>query len=158
MNARDGENRLLILSLKRLRKFRIELVLRIKLEHSMMKSIDYWGSFTIGKLESKSSEEMIIEQSRTLKCLMLKVDKYRVLEDIVILELRKIFQEWETFIRERFLLPLLKQLPNWENPLMKNISEMQRLSILNSYRSSKKNRAIRNNRIWLDGWKKTKRK
>lgn len=158
MNARDGENRLLILSLKRLRKFRIELVLRIKLEHSMMKSIDYWGSFTIGKLESKSSEEMIIEQSRTLKCLMLKVDKFRVLEDIVILELRKIFREWETFIRERFLLPLLKQLPNWENPLMKNISEMQRLSILNSYRSSKKNRAIRNNRIWLDGWKKTKRK
>lgn len=148
MNARDGENRLLILSLKRLRKFRIELVLRIKLEHSMMKSIDYWDSFTIGKLESKSSEEMIIEQSRTRKCLMLKVDKFRALEDIVILELQKIFREWETFIRERFLLPLLKQLRNWENLLMKNISEMQRLSILNSYRSSKRNRAIRNNRIW----------
>ena len=148
MNARDGENRLLILSLKRLRKFRIELVLRIKLEHSMMKSIDYWDSFTIGKLESKSSEEMIIEQSRTRKCLMLKVDKFRALEDIVILELQKIFREWETFIRERFLLPLLKQLRTWENLLMKNISEMQRLSILNSYRSSKRNRAIRNNRIW----------
>ena len=148
MNARDGETRLLILSLKRLRKFRIELVLRIKLEHSMMKSIDYWDSFTIGKLESKSSEEMIIEQSRTRKCLMLKVDKFRALEDIVIFELQKIFREWETFIRERFLLPLLKQLRNWENLLMKNISEMQRLSILNSYRSSKRNRAIRNNRIW----------
>lgn len=158
MNARDGENRWALPSLKRWRKFRIELVLRIKLERSMMKSIDYWGSFTIGKLESKNLEETIIGLSRMLKCSMLKADKFLVLEDIAISERQKIFREWEIFIRDRFLSPQLKQLPNWENQLIKNILGMQRRSTLSSYSSSKSSRAIRNKKIWLDGWNKIKRK
>jgi hypothetical protein len=53
---------------------------------------------------------MTIELLKMLKCLMLKADKFQVLGVIVTLELRKIFQEFATFTKDRFLLPHLKPL------------------------------------------------
>lgn len=158
MNAKGGESRLLTISLKRLKKFKIELVLRIKLELSMMRSIGCSGSSTTGRSGLKSLEEMIIEQSKMPRCSMPKAGKFQVLEAIVTLELQRIFQESGTFTKDRFPSLQLKQLLNWESRLIKNTSETQKRSILNSCRKSKSNRAIRNKKIWLDGCSKIKRK
>jgi hypothetical protein len=112
MNAKDGESRLLTTSLKRLKRFKIGLVPRIKLEPSMMRSIGCSGNSTTGRLGSKSLEEMIIEQSKMRRCSMPKAGKFQVLEDIVTSELRRIFRGSGTSTKDRFPLLQLKQLLN----------------------------------------------
>jgi len=70
----------------------------------MMILTAFFESFIIGKLGSKSLEETIIEQLKTLKCMMPKAEKFLVSEDIDTLEQQKISQELRIFTSVRYLL------------------------------------------------------
>jgi len=74
---------------------------------------------------------MITEQSKTLRCMMLKEDKSLDLEAIATSVLQKIFQELRIFIGDKFLLHQKKQLLNCVNQLINNILEMDKQMMMN---------------------------
>lgn len=93
----------------------------------MMISIDCSESFTIGRLESRSLEEMITGLSKMLRCMMLKAEKFQGLEATDTLGRQRTFLESKMSTNEKSPSPLKRQQLNCGNPLMRNTLEMQRL-------------------------------
>ena len=108
-----------------------------------MISTDFYANCITGKSGSRNLAEMIIEPSKTQRCMMHKVDKFLALEVTDTLVLPKISLESRIYIKDKYPLLLSALLRKSGKASTKIILEINKLLIKNFWRKKGCKRRLR---------------